>query len=159
MIGSTCFLNSRYEVAIESIVLILAIAIASCDPVDTRLKIHNRSHAQVFYLTLSHDTLPLGQDPDRIANIKTDTFTFYFEPLAVDPDSVRIIPIIGKWEGSIENLPRKMLYISIVERSDLEAHTWREIVENKIYTVDSFTVERLNAIDWTVEYWGRPRKE
>lgn len=135
-----------------------AISMESCDPSDTRLRIHNLSDEPIYYLTLSHDTLPrnLGNGNGYLGR---GIYSFAFPARGIAPDSIKVILHSTNWELHIDQSPRGMKYIFIFGQSDLESYTWREIVENKIYTVDSFTVERLDAIDWTIEYLGKTNKE
>lgn len=140
----------------KNTIIIIMIMLISCDPVDDRLQIVNKSQNTIFYLYSKSDRMFPPLTHIKKYHIENGDSIEYDIHNKVAPNSTKFIRILGKkvWENYINTLCEdSTLRIFLFSKDTLEKYDWNYIEYNKMYLKKYYiTVKYLEKQNWQIVY-------
>lgn len=129
----------------------------SCDPVDNRLVVVNKTDKIIYYyFNDQSDTLNIERiytfNEKELDSVKASETDSLGSEKLLQLSTSNIGLTSSTWEAEEFHSSNKRIYIFFVEKNIKEKYTWREIMRLRKYRKGSYTVEFFKEKKWKIKY-------
>jgi hypothetical protein len=134
-------------------ILGILVLLASCDPVDLKLRIKNETDQKIYFMTCPARTLNKMYRDEVKSQGNNLNYRNYIKEMR--PHSIEEQLMMGHrgkaWENYVNHCENGKLRIFIFSIDTLNKYNWKDINENERYlTKREFSVEDLNKLNWEI---------
>lgn len=144
---------------IKNCILVLSIiCLASCDPIDRRLVITNKSKDTIICYIRNNDVFPLTMDITSKPLYLRGNISWkrYFNEDFIAPNQNKFKEQIGDDEGWIDYVKQakdQKLRMWVFKKKMFDTTEWKEIIERKLYDSKiDYDLDDLNGLNWNIVY-------